>query len=202
MIKAFKLFTAWAITFAALISCVPANGDTFTLYPLTTDSYIPIGIDSAGNVLINTTGDCNVPGSFDCFVLFSQGIAVSQSATFPATFIADNGSPCAFSAPPGFGLIRSVCNNGYQVAALLDSPSEILEFYPGSSPSGDLITNLTSAAQLFINSSGDVVFVFGGGDGRIYESILNTPEPSTFVFLGTGTIGLIMMARRRSPKGI
>lgn len=102
-----------------------------------------------------------------------------------------------FTAPPGFSLIGSACNNGYQVVSLNGSPREVLEFIPGSSPSGDLISNLGATAELFINSSGDVVFVFGGAAGEIYESVINTPEPSTFVFLGTGTIGLIGMARRR-----
>jgi hypothetical protein len=198
MIRAFKLFSVWAVTFAAVFSCVPANADTFTIYPLTTDNYLPIGIDSAGNVLINTTHNCT-PQDFtgDCFVLFSQGVAVSQSPTLPPTFIPDNGSSCAFSAPPGFDLTGSACNNGYQVVSLDGSPRKVLEFIPGSSASGDLISNLGSTAQLFVNSSGDVVFVYGGVNGTIYESVINTPEPSTFVFLGTGTIGLIGMARRR-----
>jgi len=43
-----------AVCFATLLGGVPASANTYTIYNLTTDSYLPVGIDDFGNVLIDT----------------------------------------------------------------------------------------------------------------------------------------------------
>jgi hypothetical protein len=61
MIRAFVRPFALAICFTTLLAGVPASADTYTIYNLTTDSYLPVGIDDFGNVLIDTTSNCSVP---------------------------------------------------------------------------------------------------------------------------------------------
>jgi hypothetical protein len=197
MIRAFVRPFALAIYFTTLLAGVPASANTYTIYNLTTDSYLPMGIDDFGNVLIDTTSNCSVlSGSGHCFELFSQGTLLSRSDTLPTSFVADNGTPCPFSPPSGFAVTKSVCNNGYQLVGLFGPPREVLEFYPGSGPSGDLISG-NGVDILFVNGIGDSLIVDGSGDGTIFETLVNTPEPSTLVFFITGALGMVGIGARR-----
>ena len=188
MIRAFVRPFALAICFTRLLAGVPASADTYTIYNLTTDSYLPVGIDDFGNVLIDTTSNCSViSGSGHCFELFSQGKLLSRSNTLPTSFVADNGTPCPFSPPPSFGVEKSVCNTGFQIVGLFGPPREVLEFYPGSSPSGDLVSR-NGVNILFVNDVGDSLIVDGSGDGAIFETVVNVSEPSTLVLFATGAL--------------
>jgi hypothetical protein len=188
MIRAFVRPFALAICFTRLLAGVPASADTYTIYNLTTDSYLPVGIDDFGNVLIDTTSNCSViSGSGHCFELFSQGRLLSRSNTLPTSFVADNGTPCPFSPPLEFGVEKSVCNNGFQIVGLFGPPREVLEFYPGSSPSGDLVSR-NGVNILFVNDVGDSLIVDGSGDGAIFETVVNVSEPSTLVLFATGAL--------------
>jgi hypothetical protein len=196
MIKAFSMPFALAVCFTILLVGVPASANTYTIYNLTTDSYSPVGIDDFGNVLIDTTSNCNNPGSGHCFELFSQGKIISRSDTLPTSFVADNGTPCPFTPPSEFSLVRSVCNNGYQMVGLFGPHREVREFYPGSDPSGDLVSG-NFVDLLFVNNAGNALIVDGTGDGAIYETVINTPEPSTLFLFATGALGLVGIGARR-----
>jgi hypothetical protein len=199
MIRAFLRPFALAICFTTLLAGVPASGDTYTIYNLTTDSYLPVGIDDFGNVLIDTTSNCSVPsGSGHCFELFSQGKLLSRSDTLPTSFVADNGTPCPFSPPSGFAVTKSGCNDGYQIVGLLGPTREVLEFYPGSSPLGDLVSG-NDVDILFVNDVGDSLIV-DGSDGAIFETFVNTPEPSTLVLFVTGALGMVSIGAQRSGR--
>ena len=82
---------------------------------------------------------------------------------------------------------------------LFGPPREVLEFYPGSGPSGDLVSG-NGVDILFVNDVGDSLIVDGSGDGAIFETFVNTPEPSTLVFFITGALGMVSIGTQRSGR--
>lgn len=180
-------------TFWTVAACVAAAGlggarasqaESFAGYTLTSDSgYNLIGIDSQGNVAIESTSGYDV---------FNAGQLLSQSSSL-TNFTPDNGTACAFTSTGTEAQTgESVCNGGNQVVGVrMNGASEIVYLsYTGT----DLVT-VGTADLLFVNTAGDFV-VLDELDEEIRE-FTPTPELGTLALLATAAVGGAALVYRR-----
>jgi hypothetical protein len=193
----------------------PAHADTYQIYDLGTGHRRtpvnpPLGaITADGTVVIYAlSGECSVDFS-GCWETWVNGALVSESTVNPG-LVYDDGTPCTPSAPSEFTLdiMVAACNNGrevYGVDRYGPAPYESTIF---DGPNlTDLVFSGFNLNNVFLNSSGDFVFVANegasgiDGDGEIYEAMdlttAATPEPASFVFLGTGALAVLGILRRQ-----
>jgi hypothetical protein len=201
--KNFKLWlSAAVIAIAALRSTLPdfAFADTFQIFNLgDANDHNIVGVDTSGAAVISSpTG----PLSSLLYQTYVDGVVINSSATIP-NLIYDNGTPCTptVSAPITWssGLGQTRCNNGHEV---------YFGTFPVPPPGafGESIftgPNLTdrlpggSLDSVVMNASGDFVWV-DGIDETIFEAIDTTvPEPGAILLLGTGTLAVAVVMRRR-----
>jgi hypothetical protein len=190
---------------ALLIACCFApkytHAESYAVYAISGDNgYNLIGINAAGDVVIESSNGCSINDPNRCYETFSNGQLISESDTL-TDFTPDNGTPCSYSAPSGVYLVgRSVCNDGQQVAGVLNGEeAEILALTSGGGGLGNFVLN-GSADVLFVNSSGDFL-VTDGADDTILQ-VIATPEPAGVILLSTATFGIIWAARCRFTRAL
>ncbi len=200
------LLTVIALTIPSIISAKPAIADTYVATYIVSDgSAHPVGIDDAGDFVISERSGEESPCGADavnCFYTYYVGDPTPVvTATLPDLDY-DNGAECEPVLFPGLDVIHGVCNNNHSVVGGDYLSGSILYFgvwtgpdpitdriYPGSFDGGEM------------NANGDVVFDDEEVGGIIYLTDLSTvtPEPSTFILLGTGCLSLLGALRRRAP---
>ena len=201
-----KIFAQWLssaiVVLVALMFSAPrpAFADSYTIYDLGDDNAHGIyGIDSAGDVVIWGGSGCGI-SSLTCYVTYLNGVATNDSGT-PPILTYDDGTSCA-SAPAGFNVSKSVCNDGWIGFGSF--------YYPGGGAHGvytgsgsDLqLLHSGSADQVFLNSVGDFAWT-DGLDDEMFVAIRNsdtTPEPGTLLLVATGVVGITAMIRRRTTR--
>jgi hypothetical protein len=189
-----KLLSGVAIlAIAAMLLTLPvaAHADTFQIFALDTDNNRTLyGIDTAGDVVIQS-GPSAVCGMLSsCFETFVNGLLSSVSPTAPSLAY-DNGTPCL----PAPNAIRGVCNNGREAFSTQDPTTGV---FTGPNPVAELQSGV--ADIIVMNASGDIAWADSSVE-NIYEAIDLTsdhvPEPNTLVLLGTGVFGAVGVLRRR-----
>jgi hypothetical protein len=159
------------------------------------------GIDSAGTTVLFlfNSNKCDPNLHNPCYGVYVDGL-FSYSTAAPPALNYDDGTPCA--TPAGFKAIATtVCNNGRVVFGARFSPNgdpDGLYAGPYSDPQFIESAPFPNIPFLDLNSAGDFAF----GDGSVEEIFValdlttrQTPEPTSFVLLGTGVLGLIGVAR-------
>lgn len=180
-----------------LLSAAPsAYADTYTIYNLGDANYNTIyGIDTAGQVVIHNNAFCGWP-SGSCYTTYTNGVAVAATSVDIAPSLNwDNGTACP-SSPSGFGVIKSVCNNGRMGFGTAYNPNgDPNGLYTG--PMSDLeFLQYGSGDKVVLNAAGDFAWVSGAQE-YIYEAVDTTvPEPSTLLLLATG-VGIFSLAHLR-----
>jgi hypothetical protein len=177
-----------------LVPVRSAHANSYSIYHLTGDNgYNLIGINAAGDVIIESPFGCSDRDPNRCYEVFSAGELISESATL-GDFAFDDGVSCVFDAIPDEYLVgRSVCNSGEQVAGVRNNgETEIIALLPAGN---DLILNGT-ADVLVVNAAGDIAVVNGFNDE--IDEVVPSPEPATFLLLLTAAIGLTLILRHRT----
>jgi hypothetical protein len=193
------------IVFVFLITCafnMQAFADTYAIINLeTTNHGTPYGIDDAGTTVIAQYAyTCPSPSLQTCYDVFVDGVFSYQTLTPPALNY-DDGTSCA--TPAGFNpLGAAVCNNGLVVfGSRSNSNGDPDGLYEGPYSDPQFIESFpnANAGFLYLNSVGDFTFVDGMVENNyvaIDLTTTQTPEPTSFVLLGTGILGLVGVARR------
>jgi hypothetical protein len=170
------------------------------------------GIDSAGTMVITLFNSGPGPGQCGpylpnpCYGVYVDGLFSYTTATPPALNY-DGGTLCA--TPAGFqDLAITVCNNGRVVFGARYNPNgDPGGLYTGSYSDPQLInspffgfSSIPNTPPLYLNSAGDFAYTDGANEILVFALDLTTrqtPEPNSFVLLGTGVLGLIGVARRK-----
>ncbi len=188
------------IAFVFVIACafnMQAFADTYQIFALEPTNHGTLyGIDKAGTTVIHQYDyACHPYLVTSCYDVFVDGLFSYAALNY------DGGTSCA--TPAGFNaLARTVCNNGLVVfGARYNANGDPDGLYSGpySDPQFSGFDPIPNADFLYLNSTGDFAFTDGSVE-EIYVAFdlttRQTPEPTSFVLLGTGILGLVGVARR------
>jgi hypothetical protein len=161
------------------------------------------GIDNAGTMVIYlfNSSKCDPYIPNPCYGVYVDGL-FSYTTAAPPALNYDGGTLCA--TPAGFeDLATTVCNNGRVVFGARFNPNgDPNGLYAGPYSDPQLIDfpSIPNTPSLYLNSAGDFAFADGTHEILVFALDLTTrptPEPTSFVLLGTGVLGLIGVARRK-----
>lgn len=193
-----------------LFGVVAAFGDSYTVNVVThTQSENFVGIDAAGDFVVNVSSTLMNPGSscggvmgaLSCFETYYAGQQSPVFSTVAPGLVWDNGSACTV------GALSGVCNNGHElVGGYLDGlkgvwagVGSLTAILPGGSFDGG-----------YMNSFGDAVFIDGSDDTLVsvmdtpavsFRSLIEdsqpVPEPPSVWLVGLGMLASTMFLIRR-----
>lgn len=215
MLTAIRKTTGYmvAVVLAAsvfLFGVVAAFGDSYTVSVVThTQNENFVGIDAAGDFVVNVSNSLMNPGSscggvmgaMSCFETYYAGQQGPVFSTVAPGLVWDNGATCTV------GALSGVCNNGHQlvggylggVKGVWAGIGSLTEILPGGSFDGG-----------YMNSFGDAVFIDGSDDTLV--SVMDTPtvglrslievsqpvpEPQSVWLVGLGMLASTMFLIRR-----
>jgi hypothetical protein len=210
MRNALRVLSLVGILFLGLSTVVRA--DTYVIFAMGTDESVGhlYGLDSSGDVYLSEY--CGPSYTQVCIGVFDPrqmipaiegeeiGNAPSYLIPLSTPIAYDNGTPCNLNV---IGSVDSVCNNGYFAFDNYDhNPSD--EAYGvniGPSPPQvvyQIIEPTSQGAFIAVDSLGDVAWSNQEFEVN-YEAYdltsRETPEPSAWILVGTGFLGLVDAAR-------
>jgi hypothetical protein len=183
------------------------------------------GIDSAGNYVLDITnitfhsqptcGGSSVPFNARCFETVFDGQTTPAFSTAPFNLAYDDGSACSILAPSGFSTSTAICNNGHMLFSgqYNSNGTMISGVWDGFDPFADYLGNFYLASG-FINNNGDAIFVDSIHNTLMFADDQSssfgisafsfdkrdpapTPEPGSLLLVGTGSISLFTLLRRK-----
>ena len=178
--------------------------DSFEVFDLGEDNGMSfLGLSSAGLAFFESVAPDYSCANDTCFFTYFDGVVINTSSVAP-TFTPDNGTLCTPSVPPGGSVARGICNNGLDVfigtLTSSQSPSTNAGLYFRTTFQQIYVNGFEPFTPypypLSMNSLGDMIIDDQAND-ELYEAVDLTPEPTSFVLLGTGILGLIGVVRRK-----
>ncbi len=174
----------WVVCAALASTTLVARADTFTFLISTGSTSTTPGTTFIVNGTLTGTPDPTIPGAIDLTGITGSGQGYTFNSIVPlgtvptltydnllfpgnAAVVDSEGVLVSLTSPIGTSFARVFDNNGYEV-----------DVFDPNDP-GDITP---FAIESFIVTS---------------NSAATTPEPSTFVFLGTGTLALVAGLKRR-----
>ena len=198
-VQTLRCFSVVVLSLAFALS-LSARADTYTQAIIGTDSLSLAGINSAGQVLIFT--GCEPPNT-DCYNLYTNGVITQMYASFPSSFVPDDGAKCTGGGCSGGGGCTysgpgapdiAICNGAWEVVEFFPDPNVVLEFGPGTSPSGDLVPVAGGPAfPIFLSSNGDFLYNTQAPNYDVAESFVTvtTPDLPPVALIATGLVLLL-----------
>jgi hypothetical protein len=160
------------------------------------------GIDTNGDFVLNLSADSVNPCGINmtpCFETFYVGQPIPIVSTSAPALAYDDGTPCSPILFPGFspqGGNHGICNNGHAIVGGSDAQHPI-GVWDGPDPIANLLL-IGSFDGGSMNAKGDAVFIDGFNDTLVsaFDLTTATPEPSSFILLGTGCLSMLGAFRR------
>ncbi len=203
-------FTAFLSVFGALSFHAPtASADTYAAgyYGLNDDVGQFVAADDFGDTVIVLYQEAPCGGHVqNCYLVNLPG-AARYETTIPTLRVDPSppaGSGCVAAPSTFFG--TTFCNNGHELfSGTFDTPTDSVRgLFDGTDPLIDKIFGDQADGHLVFTASGDLYFDDGAYDVLAVardvtsaNAIAATPEPSTWLLLGTGVLAMGGLLRKR-----